>query len=250
MSFWGYNSVGSWTMVGTFVAAVLIAFLLWAILRKKDIKYRTIPLMVITAIMLILEVVKQIISIKAGYSWWMFPMHFCSLFLYIYPLAVFAKGKIKDFGLTMAFVCSLLMFVFFYINPIDIIGLSPEHVFSDFYSFHTFIYHHLVILFLFASLLLNVYNINRRSFVHVLIGFTIYGVVAVSLAHALNVNFCNLLTSNIPFMESLRQSVGQILYTIIMWLIAISCSFAVCVTYLGIKRLICHIKSQKISKNQ
>ena len=249
MNTWDYDFKCTMVMVGTLVGIVLITFLLWLFLHKKDIKYRQIPLMIITSIMLILEVIKQIYACQDGYNWWMFPMHFCSMFLYFYPLAVFAKGKVKNFGQTMAFACSMLMFLFFYIKPSDIIGYSPDHVFQDFYSFHTFTYHHLVILYLFTSLALNVYNINKWSFLHVVIGFTAYAAIAVTMAHALGVNYCNLLTSNIPFMESLRQSVGQILYTSIMGLIAISCGSAVCGAYIGIKYLFCRKKTQKDVKN-
>ncbi len=37
--------------------------------------------MVIAIIILLLEIIKQIICIKEGYSFWDIPLHFCSLFL-------------------------------------------------------------------------------------------------------------------------------------------------------------------------
>jgi len=217
------------------ILIISLIFCLW--LRKKSEKIKNVPLMVITVIMLVLEIVKQILSIKEGYDYWTIPLHFCSLFLYFYPLATLTKGKIKEFGVTMAFVCSCLMTALFYFNPSSIISESASDVFGSFGNFHTFIYHHLVMLFLFTGLFLNMFKISKKSFIHVLIGFSIYALLAVPLAHVLNTNYCNILTSNIPFMESLRLKVGQIIYTIVMFLFAISASFMLILIKLGIAKI-------------
>lgn len=216
---------------------IIVSLILCLLLRKKSEKIKNIPLAIITIVMLVMEVVKQILSFKEGYSTWTIPLHFCSLFLYFYPLATLAKGKVKDFGVTMAFVSSALMFMLFYFNPSSIISGSASDVFGSFSNFHTFTYHHLVILFLFTGLLLNMFKVSKKSFVYVLIGFTIYAIVAVPMAYVLNTNFCNILTSNIGFMESLRLSVGQIIYTIVMFLFAISASFVLILLKLGITKL-------------
>jgi len=216
----------------TLLVIVILSLTMFVLLRKKSEKIRQMPLIIITIIILILEVVKQVVSYKNGYSLWSIPLHFCSLFLYFYPLAVFAKGKVKEFGKTMSLVCSLLMFALFYINPGTIIGDSCS-VMNDFANFHTFVYHHLVILFLFISLLLNFYKFKKQNFIHVLIGFTIYAVVMLPFAYILQTNFCNILESNIPFMESFRLLAGQIVYTTVMFAFAI-CSglFIVLMQYL------------------
>jgi len=207
----------------TLAIIILISLLLYFLLKNKSEKVRMIPIMIITIIMLILEVIKQIRAILTGYSTWTIPLHFCSLFLYFYPLACFTKGKIQEFGKTMSFVCSCWMTTLFYFNPGTIIGSdTTASILLDFSTFHTFIYHHLVILFLLTSLLLKNYNFKKNSLIHVVIGFSIYAVVMIPLAHILQTNFCNILESNIAFMESLRINVGQILYTIIMYILSIT----------------------------
>ena len=216
---------------------IIIALVLFVFLRKKSDKVKNIPLMIITLIMFVLEVIKQVRGIITGYDLWTIPLHFCSLFLYFYPLATLSRGKVKSFGVTMAFVSSCLMTLLFYFNPSSIIGDSAGDVFGSFSNFHTFTYHHLVMLFLFTGLMLNMFKVTKKSFIYVLIGFTIYGAVAVPLAHILNVNFCNLLTSNIPFMENLRLAVGQIIYTTVMFLFAISASCVLLLIKLGIEKL-------------
>lgn len=216
---------------------LIISIVLWLLLRKKSNKIKNIPLVVITLIMQVLEVIKQSREIKEGYSLWAIPLHFCSLFLYFYPLATLTNGKIKEFGITMSFVSSFLMTALFYFNPSSIISDSASDVFGNFSNFHTFIYHHLVILFLFIGLFLNLFKLSKFSFIHALVGFSVYALIAVPTAHIIDVNFCNILTSNIGFMEDFRLHVGQILYTIVMFLFAICSSFVLVLINLSIKKL-------------
>lgn len=216
---------------------IITGLVLCVLLRNKREKIKNIPLVTITIIMLVMEVIKQVISFKEGYDLWTIPLHFCSLFLYFYPLATLTKGKVKEFGVTMAFVSSCLMTALFYFNPSSIISESASNVFGSFSNFHTFIYHHLVMLFLFTGLLLNMFKVSKKSFVHVLIGFSAYALIAIPLAHVLDTNYCNILTSNIGFMENLRLNAGQIIYTIVMFLFAISASFVLILIKLGITKL-------------
>ena len=223
----------------TLLAIVLITIVFYFLLRNKSEKIKNIPLMSITIIILVLEVVKQIYNIIDGYSTWTIPLHFCSLFLYFYPLATLLKGgKVKDFGITMSFVCSLWMTSLFYFNPGSIIGGSTtQNLFASFSSFHTFFYHHLVILFLLTGLSLNMFKLTKKSFIYVLIGFSLYALFGVTFAHLLQTNYCNLLVSNIGFMETLRVNVGQVLYTIIMYLLGTGLGMLACLGMLGIQKL-------------
>lgn len=218
---------------------LFIAFMLYFFLRKKSKKVKNIPLVIITIVILILEIIKQIKAIREGYDSWTIPLHFCSLFLYIFPLATLTKGEIRKFGIAMSFACSVIMTVMFYIGPASIIGAATtQNIFASFSSFHTFFYHHLVILFLVVGLLLNKFKLTKKSLFHVVVGFVIYSVVAVSFAHILNTNFCNILESNIAFMEDFRLKAGQIIYTIVMFLFGISASVAVCLINLGVYKLL------------
>ncbi len=204
-------------LIMTLFISILIAYLL----RKKSELIRRIPLMIITAITLTLELVKQILYIMSGYDLWAIPLHFCSLFLYFYPLASFFKGKVGEFGKTMCFIAGSFFLLMFYINPRSIVGSSCEDIFKTFNTFHTFTYHHLIFLFYFTMLFSKLYKPSKDDFLYAFIGIGAYVLVAIPLAHILNTNFCNLLTSNIPFMETFRQNYGQVVYTIAMILFGI-----------------------------
>ncbi len=200
---------------------VIISTIVCFLTRKQNETIKKIPLMIISVTMLILEVIKQSLSIKDGYSYWSIPLHFCSLFMYFFTIASFFKGKFGEFGKVMSLVCATYFIVLFYFNPSSVIGNSSADVFASFGSFHTWTYHHLIILFLFIFIGSNIYKPKKIDFLYATLGIAIYGIVAIPMAHILDVNFCNLLSSNIPFMEALRLSTGQVFYTFVMLVVGI-----------------------------
>ena len=239
------------------LAIIAITVLLWFLLNKKTEKIRKIPLVVITCLMLLLELIKQIKAIINGYDYYTLPLHFCSLFIYFFPLSVFTKGKLQQFGKTMSFVCSLWLFLLFYVNPDSIIGNATQNIFASFGTFHTFFYHHLAMMYLPVGLSLKLLNLYKESLIHVMIGLTIYSGVAVPVAYLTGANFCNILVSNISFMESLRQSAGQVVYTLVLFMIGlIGGMFACFVNFMlnllsyKLKRKKCLDKRNRLTKEQ
>ena len=79
----------------------------------------------------------------------------------------------------------------------------------------------MITLFYLVMLLSKIYKPTIFDFLYVFIGITVYAVVAIPLAHILNVNFCSLLTNVVPFLEAIRLQVGQVFYTIFMYLCGI-----------------------------
>ena len=208
---------------------VMLAVIIGVKFRAKDNRLKNIPLAIITIILLILEIIKQIYALCDGsYCYYTLPLHFCSLFIYFSPLATFFKGKIQRFGKTMAYVTSVFLLAVFYFNPLAIIGRASDNLLYDFYSFHTFIYHHLAILFALTVIALRFYNFDKYSFLHVVIGISVYAIIALTVAYSTNTNYCNILTSNIQFMENIRTCFGQVAYTLILYLIGLLGGFVIC----------------------
>ena len=205
------------------VTIILISVTLGHMLKNKSQKVRSIPLIIIAAVILVLEVIKQIRAIATGYSGWTIPLHFCSFFMVWFPLAQFTTGKVKQVGMACSIATSTMMFALFYFNPSSIIGNSTSNVFESFSSFHTFTFHHLVILYMFCFIFLNVYKPKKSDFLWASVAFSLYAILAVTMAHVLQVNFTNLLESNIPFMEAFRVKFGQVLYTILMYIVGVGC---------------------------
>ena len=195
---------------------LVLAVVISVLTAKKSEKIRRIPLMILAIVVFGLEIAKQTLSARGGYNLWSIPLHFCSLFLYFFPLAGFFGGKVGQFGRTMTFTCGSFFLLLFYFNPSTVIGSACDNIFGSFSAFHTFTYHHIIILFYLIMVMSRLYHPSKKDFLYVFVGISVYAVVAISMAHILNVNFCNILRSNISFMEALRQSRGQVVYTLVM----------------------------------
>lgn len=194
--------------------------MLWYFLKNKNDKIKNIPFFVIATILLVLEVIKQTYSIVKGtWSWWTFPLHFCSLYMIWFSLDVFGRGKIKQVGKTLSFVSCFMFLLLFYFNPSSIIGSSCSDVFGSFSNFHTFFYHHFIILYLGLMIALKVYKIDfRKDLISVIICYSIYFVVGVTFSNITQTNYCNLLYSNIGFMQKFLEAFGYIPYLIFMYI--------------------------------
>lgn len=199
------------------VIMIALSVLLGCLLKNKSEKIRIIPLQAIAIILLVLEVIKQIYHIaNKTYSTWQIPLHFCSTFLIWLPMATLARGKVQQIGKTMSFSFGSLLLISFYIMPSGIIGNSCQNIFANFDMFHTFTYHHLVLLFFFLMIALNIYRPQKSDLKYYSIAFSIYAVSTIVLGHLLNTNYCNILHSNIQILENIRQTAGQLVYTIIL----------------------------------
>lgn len=203
------------------ISIILIAVLLRIFLKNTNERIKAIPLQVIAGIILVLEIIKQILNIINGFSAWALPFHYCSMFVFFFPFAQFSKGKVQRLMKPVAFTTALAMFLLFYFNPSSIIGDSCSNLFGSFGNFHTFTFHHLIILYVFVSILLNNYKPQKKDYICLLIVMSAYYVGGITLAHIFNVNYCNFLTSNISFMELIRTSAGQIIYSIAMFFVIV-----------------------------
>lgn len=209
------------------LTAVLFRF--W--LKNKSEKVRQIPFLIITILIVVLEVVKQIRTIITGYDMWTFPMHFCSTYFIWFSLANFTKGKFSSAMKTVAIVASFYLVALFYINPVSIIGDACKNIFYSFNTFHTFLFHHLVIFYFILSIALKQVKFEKSHVYYWLVSMLIYYCTANIFAHVFQVNYMNILTSNIGFMENLRLSIGQVGYDIILGLLTV-CSGAVIIDLL------------------
>lgn len=205
-----------WTLTHLF--QIIPTFTLFAILSviaaktlgrcKRQIKY--IPLKIIAALLLALEVIKQICSIGEDgvYDLYSLPFHYCSLFLYLLPLHAFYRGKhshiidIAAFGClaTLSFDILLMPSVIYDENDI-------QNFFNNFLDFHTVIFHNLVILYFMLSVALKLYEFNTKHDIKVIgIFISVYIPIAAVLSYSLKVNFHNLYECSVGFLEDAHVS--------------------------------------------
>ena len=196
------------TLLPAFAAMILLTMLLRRWLGKKDLKIRMIPVQVVAVLLVLLEIGKQGVSFSRGYDLYCLPFHFCSLFIFMLPLAAFWKGKYANAirGITAAISMSVLALMLIYPCLIYSAG-NIENFFVDFMSLHTVAFHNLV---MFVALLFPALALNepgkgdvKRNALFIL-GFC---VVSATMAQLLKTNFNNFYVCNIPPLETVRQAV-------------------------------------------
>jgi hypothetical protein len=183
------------------------------------------------------------------------PFHYCSLFIYLLPLHAFYRGKRSSLIAPVTLGCLAALTVAMMIMPAaiytdaDIIGF-----FSDFAKFHTLIFHNLVVLYFMLSVSLDVWEIGvRRGVTAIALFVGVYVIFAAILSYSLGVNFHNLRTCNVPFIDALRIKTvdalgifGTLLY--VGAVLVLSVAFTAAAYYLAV--ILIRTVKKKIKNNQ
>ncbi len=228
--------------IGMFAALFVIltaGVILRYTLRNATATVRQIPIMVLGATILLLEIAKQSYHIING-DWnpWFLPLHFCSFFLIWYAVALFTRGKIRQLMYFCSLCGGILVSILLFIAPRMIIHSACQNLLGSFDAFHTYVFHMGVVAYWIWLLMLNVYQPERQHIHQTIILHTIFYFVVIAGAHIFHENFTNVLNSEgIAPLENLRASAGQFVYTIVMLLIGIAAiALAASATYFTINK--------------
>ncbi len=218
------------TLLPTLVLMIIIATVMRRLLINKPFDIRMIPIKIISLILIVLEIIKQVYSIKNGYDPYHLPLHFCSIFLYALPLMAFYRGKYQNGVRSVATSTMTALFIGMLVIPNVI--YSEDRIFeffSDYLAFQTVSFHNLVIFALFITLALDLHKpTGKRGEVYFI---AVFGIVFVTLSatmsHLLETNFSNFLYSTVGFIkdivDALKVSVGEttikVIYTITLALL-------------------------------
>ena len=210
----GYSEYDIKVLPAVLAAIILVSIILAVALRRRSERVRAIPTALIAVALVFLEIVKQRWNILGDQDPYILPLHYCSIFLLIIPLAELCGKRLsrifRPIAACMAFSVSAGMYIF----PGGILGDACETFGVSFYRTHSFIFHHLLVLYFVLVLTMRLFEPRFRSvFIVGGVGLA-YGIVVAPIAHAINENYCNLLESTIPPLEALRLNQGQELYTV------------------------------------
>ena len=212
-----YDLYGYLVLIFFFIIMLIIAVVLRNHLIDKDYKTRYNPLLVIGFLIIVLDVSKQLRGIMVGYDKTIIPLYFCSFFNLLYPLAAFSKGKVKQISQVMATVYSFMVLMGLYLFPTMMIGDAAYSLFSGFLKFHTFMYHHLVLLYALLSISLQIVDIDTKDDLPPLLaGAALYSLIGGLSAVALGVNFHNFYPVRQGFFLDLRLNIGTFPY-LLLW---------------------------------
>ena len=151
---------------------------------------------------------------KDGYDTWWIPLHFCSTYFVWFSFAEFSRGKMRRAMQSIAFTATTYVVVGMYAMPRSILASACDHIFSDFLTCHSFFFHHLVVLYFFLTLAFKRFQPVKADGLLWMVCMTVYFLTATAFAYLLDTNYYNILYSNIPFIESLRATFGQFVYTL------------------------------------
>lgn len=223
MELWTYEHAV--TLIPAMIAMSGIGLLLRRWLGQKDRKVRMIPFQCLAVVLFLVEVGKQVLSLRQGYDLYHLPFHFCSLFIFALPLMAFYRGRFvrQLWAAGTAFCASVTLLMMIYPALIYSAG-NIRNFFHGYFDFHTVFFHNLVVLAFIMIVALRLHTPepgDQKAVVWATVGFC---VVSASMAHLLKTNFANYYTCNIPPLEALRQSVAaalgvvpaQLLYVLIV----------------------------------
>ncbi len=243
------------TLLPATIVMIGVAILLAYLFRNKDEKIKMIPIQVIAVLIVLLEIGKQVVSLVKGYDLYHIPLHFCSLFIFFLPLFAFYKGKGSEFISSFTVTACTMMALLFLVYPnIIYSGDNVIHFFKDYFSFHTVMFHNLVLFAFILIIALKLYKFNtKKDIISLVVGFLSYCIIAAAMAQILKTNFNNFYQCNIPpiaaVVDNIKASIGVALGQIIYVVIVIIVNMAVAFLSYGLVRLYDKIY-QKIKSNK
>jgi len=214
----------------TLPPAVAVMIVIAVVLRKvlkKDENIRMIPIQILSCLLLVMEVGKQVLSLVQGYDLYCIPFHFCSLFLYVMPVMSFYKGKHRHavFAVSTALCASVFLLMLIY--PALIYGAGNiQNFFNGYFDFHTVAFHNIVMFLFILIVVLDIHvpapkGDNKSIIIFVLC----FCAVSASMAHILKTNYANYYSCNIPVLEEVRltiQSAIGVLPTTLLYISIVS----------------------------
>ena len=249
MELWTYEHVI--TVLPGLAGMFLLAFVMRKFMKDKPYAVRMIPVSVIAALILLLEVGKQGASLWQGYDLYCLPFHFCSLFIFMLPLMAFYKGKgAKTVSvITTALCVSVFLIMLIYPNLIYP-PVSVQSYFQSYMSFHTVTFHLLVMLAAVLILALGLYEpMGKHELKAVFWFIVVFCAVSAAMAHILKTNYANFYVCNIPVLEQVRLAIEQAVGAVPAKLFYIVVVTAVNVVFVYGAQMLCRLIHKLMHKN-
>lgn len=197
------------TLLPALAIMIVIALILRRTVGDRDDKVRMIPFHVLSILLIALEIGKQVESLRRGYDLYHLPFHFCSLFIFVLPFMSLYKGKhVQTVRSIAASLCTSVFLLMMIYPSLIYSAWNISTFFSDPFSFHTVLFHNLVLLAFLLFPALGVCEPNGKGQWKALLLFTVcFCAVSATMAQLLQTNYNNFYTCNIPPLEELRLSV-------------------------------------------
>ena len=201
------------TLVPALVVMLVICIVLRALLGKKDIKIRMIPVQVIAVILLLLEVGKQVVSFSRGYNLYHIPLHFCSLLLVTMPAMAFYNGKyVQQVRAIGTAICGAVFWLTAIYPCLIYSAGNIENFFNDYLDFHTVAFHNLAMLAFMLMVALDLHTPAPKGEHKLIILFlTAFCAIAAIVSQLLETNYAGFYHCNVGPIEEVRLMLQPII---------------------------------------
>lgn len=163
------------------IITILAIIITLKLVKNKSEQEKLLPVKISFYVLLVLEIMKiyYLISRDGGFNANRFPIVFCSLVLYTYPLFCFKKNKLSDFAMGMSVLPCLIsiIFVFLTVGDADMMQNGKFNIIH----FHSVIYH--LIMFGVSVYLIfsKLYTFKFKKFYGISLGLASYVLMATIL---------------------------------------------------------------------
>ena len=241
-----------WNSIGALLAGIVVTIVLVVLgtiyLKNKSEKTKLLPIQICFYILIILEVAKiyYLIARDGGFNANRYPIVFCSIVMFTYPMFCFKKNKLSDFAMGMSVLPCLIsiLFVFLTVGDADLMQSGKFNIIH----FHSIIYH--LIMFGVSLYLITVklYKFEFKKSVGIAIGLSGYVLMATLLTVFIqgDISFFGYGFNGSPVFNFLYQKVGyfpgNLCVMLLMWI----------VTFLvyGLIQICSNIKHKHKNKNK
>ena len=198
------------TLLPAIIAMLVIAAVLRLTIGKKDRKIRMIPFQICACILVILEIGKQILSLREGYDLYHLPFHFCSILIFLPAIMAFYRGKHQK---TIDCITSAVLAAVFILTAAypDLIysAQAVKEFTTNYFSFHTVAFHNVAMLLFVLVPALNLHQPESKGEPKKVLLFILgFCIISATMAHLLKTNFNNFYSCNIAPLESVRLAVA------------------------------------------
>ena len=204
--------------VAILIIAVITTILTLTI-RNSSEKIRKIPLHVITALIILLEVIRQVLYLTKQYDCSVIPLQFYNIVLLTFPFMIWGKGKLASIGNAMSIAVVSVCMLCLYLSPSGVLGSgTTASLFSNFDSFYLVMYYNLSILFFTISFALRLFDYDMSAIVYIWVGLLIYSSIILVVSYWVEAFFINPMEI-VSELETLRVKFGMIIYSVVMFLL-------------------------------
>lgn len=218
----GYTQAEFINMFAALFVILVLGIILRLTLKDKTLAVRQIPLHIIGATLVGIEVVKQVYRLCVGdWNTWCLPFHFCSFFLIWYAIALCTRGNTRQLMYFCSLTGGVIVTVVMYFAPHIVLQDGARIFWDSFNNAHTYFFHMGVVAYWIWMLMLNIYQPQRQHIKKTVLLYGAFFLVTIAAAFTFHENYTDVLSPSLALFENFRLFAGQFVYDLCLLLVGL-----------------------------